>query len=392
MAAWIVLFFKIISTIGTISSLLYYLASLWSAAQFHAEQLRAAHTTPEVGNLPPVSILKPLKGTDPQMEEALRSHCMQEYPEYEIVFGVNDPTDPALPLVEKIKAEFPGRSIRVVLCEHTLGANIKVSNLAQMMKHARHDHIVVNDADILVGPQYLRSVIPPLAEESTSLVTCLYRGVPAPTLGSRLEALGITTDFAAGVLTARYLENGIHFGLGSTLAFQRSSVAAIGGFESLVDYLADDYQLGHQITKSGKNIRLSEAIVQTALPAYSLREFWQHQMRWARTVRDSRFSGYVGLIFTFGLFWALLAVISLHGAPWTWALLAATLALRFAQAVVVGRNCLHDPRIISSLWLLPLRDLVAVVVWVASFFGHTVRWRGTLFYLKKGKLIRANGK
>ena len=385
MVHWTTFALTVVSMFGTISSLIYYLISSRSAARFHAEQL-AAHSR-EFSFMPPVSILKPLKGTDPGMYESFRSHCLLDYPQYEILFGVSEAKDPALELVERLKIEFPEKEIRVVLCERNLGANTKVSNLAQMLPEARYEHLLVNDSDIRVETGYLKSVIAPLEDKMTGLVTCLYRGKPSATLGSRLEALGIGTDFAAGVLTARYLEKGIRFGMGSTLAFRRTDLQSIGGFEALLDYLADDYQLGFRLAAE-KKIALSETFVETSLPAYSLRDFWHHQLRWARTVRDSRRSGYLGLIFTFGLTWALLTVILAHGARWAWGLLAATIALRVVQAVTTGRLCLQDRQIVRLLWLLPLRDLIAVAIWLASLLGHTIRWRGERFYLQKGKLAK----
>jgi ceramide glucosyltransferase len=385
MIHWITLALEVISTLGTISSLVYYLVSSRSAAQFYAGQIAARSCA--FSFMPPISILKPLKGTDPGMYESFRSHCLQDYPQYEILFGVSEENDPALELVKQLKTEFPEREIRIVYCERNLGANIKVSNLAQMLPQARYEHLLVNDSDIRVEAQYLKTVIAPLENETTGLVTCLYRGNASATLGSRLEALGIGTDFAAGVLTARYIEGGIRFGMGSTLAFRRTDLQSIGGFEALLDYLADDYQLGYRLAAK-KKVALSETVVETSLPAYSVRDFWHHQLRWARTVRDSRRLAYLGLIFTFGLPWAVLTMILAHGARWAWGLLAATVALRVMQAVTTGRLCLQDRQILWLLWLLPLRDLIAVAVWMASLLGHTIRWRGEVFYLQEEKLMR----
>jgi ceramide glucosyltransferase len=385
----IVFICKIIAVLCTCTSMLYYLVCIWSTSQFHTEQIRSRGSARVASFTPPVSILKPLKGTDPGMYESFRSHCLQDYPQYEILFGVSETNDPALQLVEQLKKEFPAAEIRVIVCEKILGTNVKVSNLAQMLPHARYEHLIVNDSDILVGPEYLKNVIAPLNDARVGLVTCLYRGHAAPTLGSRLESLGISTDFAAGVLTARYLENGIRFGMGSTLAFRRDDIKSIGGFEALLDYLADDYQIGYKLAEAKKEVRLSETVVQTSVSDYTFSDFWRHQLRWARTIRDSRRSGYFGLIFTFGLAWAVATVFLAHGETWAWILLATTLALRIVQAFMTGRLCLQDQQVLKFLWLLPLRDLMAVAVWLASFFGHTIRWRGDLFYLKDGKLIRA---
>jgi len=376
-------FLLALAALGAIASGGYYLLCLWSAIAF----LKKRNSTSGPFT-PPVSILKPLKGTDPEIYESFRSHCLQDYPEYQIIFGVSDPNDPAIAEVERLQQEFPQRAIRMVYCNENLGANTKVGNLVQMLREARFEHLIVNDSDIRVESDYLRRVMAGLSDPANGLITCLYRGVAGPTLGSRLEALGISTDFCAGVLAARQLEGGIRFGLGSTMAFRRNDLAAIGGFESIVDYLADDYELGRRIAEQGRNVQLSDVVVETFLPAYSFGGFLRHQLRWARGVRDSRRWGYLGLGVTFGLLWALLAVLLAPAAPWAWGLLASVVVLRIAVAIVVGQMVLGDRQVVSLIVLIPLRDLLAFLVWLASFVGHTVDWRGTSFYLKNGKLVR----
>jgi ceramide glucosyltransferase len=226
----------------------------------------------------------------------------------------------------------------------------------------------------------------PLTDERVGMVTCLYRGVASPKLGSRLESLGISTDFSASVLAARQLEGALHFGLGSTLVFRRADLERIGGFKAIVDFLADDYELGRRIADLGLRVHLSEVVVETHLPAYGLRGFLEHQLRWARGIRDARAGGYIGFVSTFGLMWGLLALAVLHGAPWAWAAFGVVVLLRLAVALVVGKVVLKDRELLRHLWLLPLRDLVAVAVWLASFAGHTVVWRGDRFRLREGKL------
>lgn len=381
--------FQVVALLGCVSSSIYYLLCLWSAAAF----LRARDTVRSGGwpqSLPPVTILKPLKGVDPEIYEGFRSHCLQDYPEYEIIFGVSDPADPAIASVEQLKREFPERAIRLVVCPNILGANVKVSNLEQMVQLARYQHLIVNDSDIRVERDYLRRVIAPLADEKIGMVTCPYRGVPAPTLGSQLEALGISADFCAGVLVAQQIEGGVRFGLGSTLAFRRKDLARIGGFRPIVDFLADDYELGRRIADLGLKVILSDVVVETHVPAYDVRGFLDHQLRWARGLRDVRRGGYLGLPATFGFLWGLLNVIAAHAAPWSWAVLAALLGLRIAVAVAVGKSVLQDSRMPEQIWLLPLRDLLAVFVWIVSFAGHTVVWRGETFELKSGRLIKQN--
>ena len=375
----------IIASVIAGASVLYCILSIWAGARFASQRRQAA---PQVSDLPPVSLLKPLKGTDPEMFASLRSHCVQDYPQYEILFGVSSADDPAIPLIEKLIAEFPNCAIRLVRCEKNLGANGKVSTLAQLATVASHDFFLVNDSDIRVEPDYLRRVMTGLQAPDTGLVTCLYRGVPTPTLGSRLEALGISTDFIAGVLVARQIEGGLRFGLGSTLAFRRRDLEAIGGFEAIVDYLADDYELGRRIADRGLKVALSESVVETYLPAYGVPEFFAHQLRWARTIRASRPSGYAGLLFTFTLPWAVLTLMVAQGASWAWGLFGLALAARLAMAAGTAR-ILGDRGFLRRAWLLPVRDFLAVLIWLGGLAGRKIVWRGEVFVLKDGKLSRS---
>jgi ceramide glucosyltransferase len=370
----------------TVLSIAYYAAGLWSAARFLRDS-RPDRNVSAPEDFPPVTILKPLKGTDPEMYECFRSHCLQSYAGgYEIIFGVSDPDDPAIELVERLRAEFERAEIRLVHCARNLGSNTKVSNLAQMLPHARHEHIIVNDSDVRVPADYLRRVVAPMADSGIGLVTCPYRGVANATLGSKVESLGISTDFLPGVLVARNFE-GLKFGLGSTLAFRRADLEATGGFEGFVDYLADDYEIGRRIAGLGKRVELSSLAVDSFLPRYTVGSFFDHQMRWARTIRDARPWGYVGLGITFGVPWALVALVLARGAGWAWALLALTVIMRYAVAVYCRRRLLRDRQSGLLRWLL-LRDFVALAVWLKSFMGHTITWRGDSFVLKDGKLAR----
>src|SRR5579872_1672554 len=376
------------TTLLTICGLIYCNFCLIAAISFR-RQVHGEHR----GFAPPVSILKPVKGVDPEIYEAFRSHCQQNYAaEYELIFGVSSLTDAAVPMVDRLKAEFPKHKIRLVLCPHNLGTNGKVSNLVQMAKGARYDHLLVNDSDIRVDEHYLSNIMAefehPESERKVGMVTCLYRGIATGTLGSKLEALGISTEFFAGVLCARAMEGGLHFALGSTLACTREALEKIGGYEALLDLLADDYELGARIDKAGYAVMLAPEVVETMLPAYSFTGFLQHQLRWSRTVRDSRRWGHVGLIFTYPLPWALLTVLFSWGLAGAWLLLAATMLFRFLLAVTVGSYVLRDRQVIRNIFLLPLRDMVALGIWIASFFGNTITWRGEVFRLEAGKLIK----
>ena len=375
----------IISALVAFVSVMYCALCLWAAARLASQRGGAPASAKET---PPVSVLKPLKGTDPEMYASLRSHCVQNYPGYEILFGVTNADDPAIPVVEQLIQEFPDRAIRLVRCDQRLGANGKVSSLAQLAAVAANDFFLVNDSDIRVEPDYMRTIMLELQEPETGLVTCLYRGVPARTLASHLESLFISTDFMAGVLAARQIEGGLRFGLGSTLAFRRRDLQAIGGFKAIADYLADDYELGRRMVEQNLKIALSESVVETYLPAYNFSGFFSHQLRWARTIRVSRPGGYAGLLFTFTLPWATLTLVLARGASWAWGLLAAALAARAVTALVTAQLVLRYREFKRGLWLLPIRDFLAVLVWLGALAGHKIVWRGEVFDLKNGKLKR----
>jgi ceramide glucosyltransferase len=377
---------ELAATVTAVCGIGYCVFCVWTAVVFLAAKTSAGEGARATSFAPPVSILKPLKGTDPEMYENFRSHCLQDYPEYEIIFAISDPNDPAIEVVRRLQSDFPQVPILLVVCDKNLGANTKVSNIAQVLTHARYEYLIVSDSDIRVEGDYLLRVLAPFDDPGTGLVTCLYRGVASPTLGSRLESLGISTDFAPGVLAARQLEGNIRFGLGSTLAFRRRALDTMGGFEALVDYLADDYELGARVTARGLKGKLAGVVVETFLPAYSFREFVEHQLRWNRTIRASRPWGYIGLLFTFVFPWSLLALLCARGAAWAWGVFSAAVLARTLCAIVIGRLVLKDRQVMGSLWLLPLRDLIALFLWLASFAGKSITWRGRRFRLQDGKL------
>jgi ceramide glucosyltransferase len=296
--------------------------------------------------------------------------------------------DPAVAAVEQLKAEFPEISIRLILCPEVLGANGKVDNLAQMVPQAQYDYLLINDSDIKVSSRYLQHVMAPFADAMVGMATALYRGRAHGTIGSKMEALGISTDFAAGVLTARKLEGGIRFGLGSTLALSRTALDTIGGLEPLADYLADDYELGARIARKGFRVELIDEVVETTVPAYRFGEFLTHQLRWARGMRDARKWGYAGVVFTFGLPWAVLNLIAAGASLSSLALLSLVLATRVTLALAVGVGVLRDAQVMRDLWLLLPRDMVALGVWAWSYAGNTILWRRQKFILKNGKLQR----
>lgn len=360
----------------------YLVLSLYSAIRF------TRHRPALADFAPPVSILKPLKGIDPDMYESFRTHCLQDYPEFEIIFGVNDPADPAVAAVEQLQREFPEDKIRLVICDDVRGTNRKVSNLCRMVREACYEHLLINDSDIRVEPDYLRRIMAPFADAKTGMVTTLYRGVPEQSIWSKTEAVTISTDFAGGVLSALVVEGGVHFALGSTLAITKTTLDKIGGMEPLLDYLADDYELGVRTSRLGLNVVLSDVVVETFLHDYSFTGMFEHQLRWARTVRDMRKWGYIGVLLTYGLPFSLLAFVFSAGAAWAWTLLAAVAVVRFVTGYFLCDRVVHDRITQRNLWLIPLRDVIGLVLWFVSFAGDTITWRGEVFHLKDGKLYR----
>ena len=329
-----------------------------------ALQFRRRKTIPDFK--PPVSILKPVRGRDPQFYEAIRSHALQRYPEFELIFGAL-PGDPAREDIERLQREFPHLSIRIVNSEND-APNGKVGSLERIAAEARHEYLLVNDGDIRVEPDYVSRVIGLLADEKVGLVTCLYRG-RAASIASKAEALGIATEFAPSVLVARLVSDGA-FALGSTMAFRASGLKAIGGFAAIREYLADDYQLGARIGR----VALADVIVETNLGAGSWSDVWKHQVRWSRTIRVSRPAGYFGYIMTQLTFWCLWA---------PWPVGVAGLAVRLITASFYTNW--------KSLVFVPFRDLFGFAVWAAGMSGNTVEWRGLRYKLSAdGKISRLN--
>ncbi len=380
-----------ITALLAVAGIVYMALALLGARDFDRTVRRRASSNDYA---PDVTILKPVKGVDQRMYAGFVSHCKQQYAgSYELVFGVSSMDDPAVAEIHRLMAEFPERAIRLVECTQRLGTSGKVSNLVQMLREARYEHVIVNDSDILVSPHYLTRVMRCFDDsrsgaKAVGMVTAPYIGhtQERPGLWSRLEALGISTDFFPGVLTARKLEGGIRFGLGSTLATTQTALAAAGGLQSLVECLADDYEMGARIAAAGYRVELCDEVVGTAVPAYSFRGFADHQLRWARSTRDSRKLGYVGLGVTFCLPWAMFACIASGFALWSFTLLTLAALARVSVALSIGVGILRDRQVLRDLWLLPLRDLFGVGFWAWSFAGDTVVWRGERFHLKNGRL------
>jgi len=359
-----------LAAVPALAAAAYYLLVLVAAAQW-GRRFRLPTPAP---TLPPISILKPIRGRDARFYEAIRSHALQDYPEFEILFGFSDPQDAAIADVAQLKAEFPHLSISTHLVA-THAPNTKVGVLAELASHARHPLLLVNDSDILVEPGYLRDIAAPLADPTVGMVTCLYRG-SAKSLPGRAEALGIATEFAPSVLVARLL--GVaEFALGSTMVFRAADLRAIGGFEAIAEYVADDYQLGARITALGRRVEFSPVVVETDLGGESWLETWRHQLRWSRTIRVSRPSGYYGYVVTHATLWSLVAL-----AFGQWWAAAVALAIRLVAGIAVAGGILGYRRISSDWWMIPFRDLFGFAVWLAGLTGSDVHWRGRRLILR----------
>lgn len=373
---------KLILIGGTLAANAYYLLSIVAGFRFFSRS-----KGPDLVDLLPVSIMIPLHGADFKAYQNYAELCLQDYPEYQIVFGVRDSQDSSIPIVKKLIAEFPDRDIELVISEKVIGQNLKVSNLQNMLGRVKHEQIVILDSDIRVSPDYLRNVLAPLSDPGVGVVTCLYRAAETPDLASKLEAVGITAEFAAGVLMAWMLE-GVRFALGSTMATTRTRLEAIGGFAALADYLADDFMLGNLIARDGYEVRLSQHVVETAMHPAGFKAMMRHQMRWARSTRISRPMGYLGLILTYGTALALLNVVVDGASMFSLILLATTLVIRLTMAGMIGIHWLGDGVLKRYFWLVPVRDLLSFLIWCLSWAGKRVEWRGRVFEVARdGRMI-----
>lgn len=335
---------------------------------------------------PPISILKPLHGDEPLLETALASFCAQDYPAFQIVFGVRDPTDPALAVVRRLAARFPQCDLAVVVDPTPHGPNRKVANLMNMLPSARHPVLMIADADVHAAPDLLDRVAVALAAPGTGLVTTLYTGLPArPVLSCRLGATQITHAFLPGVLLGRAL--GREDCLGAIMTLRRETLQAIGGFSALVGHLADDAVLGMLVRARGLRLGLAATVPATTVTETTLPELFRHELRWARTMRSLAPAGYTLSVLQYPVFWAALALLLSGFAWWALALFALAWAMRAGIARSINRALGLATK--APIWLLPLRDLMSIAVILASFANDRVEWRGEVLRVDRpGNLAR----
>ncbi len=343
-------------------------------------RFRAAPGLPPAADLPPISLLKPLYRDEALLEAALASACAQDYPRFQVVFGVQDAADPALGAVWRLCARYPGCDIAVVVDDSAPGANRKVANLTNMLAAAKHEILVIADSDVHAAPDYLRRIATALAQPGTGLVTTLYAGLPAnATLAARMGARAITHGFLPGALLARAM--GRRDALGATMALRRATLAAIGGFAVLRDHLADDNMLGRMVAALGLDIALAATVPATTVPETRVGDLFRHELRWGRTIRAIAPVSFAVSAVQYPLGWALLAVVLAGGAPWALLLFALAWTARALAARAIDRMLGLGPVIAgaaraAALWQLPLRDLMSIGVVLASYLGDRVEWRG----------------
>ena len=330
--------------------------------------------------LPAVTVLKPLKGPGLDLYANLASFCRQDYPTYQIVFGVEDARDPAVKVVQQIKRDFPERDI-VLSVGWMPGANRKVANLRHMMRQARHGVLVMSDSDIRVRPDYLRTMVAPLADPAVGLTTCLYRGVGRFGLPSVLESLFINTDFTPMVLAAQIVQR-FEYAYGASIAFRREALDRIGGFEPIADHLADDYLLGNRIANAGYRLVLLPYTVETVLDAVSLRDVWRHLLRWSRTYAVQEPVGWFASVVTHATLWGVVALVASGGSLLGCATLAAALTVRLTSLASIQR-ILGERETARWLWLVPLKDLVTSLIWAGGFSGRKVTWSGQVLRISR---------
>jgi ceramide glucosyltransferase len=329
-------------------------------------------TLPNPGNKPPISVLKPLCGQDDGLEENLRSFLTQDYPKYEVLFGVHRSDDPAVAVAENIIREFSGRiSARLVITGESPIPNAKAFSLNRMVREANYDVLVMSDSDVRVTPSLLSHLAQELQDDHIGLISCPYRAVPGKSLWSRLEAIGMNTELLGGVMVARMIE-GMRFALGCTVAVRRSVLEDMGGFGYLQEFLAEDFVIGQRAAELGHGVLFSSYVIEHRIGSQQMMPNLGHRMRWARSTRRSRPLGYWGQIFTYPLPLALL-LCAVY--PSAWPGLFLTMILRGAAALATARDIVHDPVTQRQWWLLPIQDVIGFFVWISGFVGDKIIWR-----------------
>ena len=366
----------------------YYLLSLFCVIAYF-RNLRNSSTV-RMPFMPPASIVKPVRGLDREAYENFASFCRLDYPQYEVLFAVADTDDPVCAVIEKLRADFPACSISLITKVPHIGTNNKVNNLCQLAQNAKYDLLVMSDSDVRVEPDYLKEVIAPFADPEVGAVTAFYKSLSAGNFASNLDALGMYMDSAPAALVARKIERKMQFAFGWTMATSKRHLAEIGGWEQMANFHSDDFELGNRIARCGHRIELMKKPVSMVFPKETLAEHFRRELRWSIGLRSVRPLGYWGLLFTHGLPWALLgaaAAVSIGSIQLAFSYLATYLILRVGLTWTTGKWGLGDRQLLKILWLVPVRDAVSFIIWIAGFFTDKITWRGLTYHVKRGQLI-----
>lgn len=366
---------------------IYYAIVLYSSLRFFStarlQQNHSAEFTP------PVSNLKPVFGVDPEAYENFATYCRQDYPEYELLFCAGDKDDPAVPVIERLIQDFPNTKIRLLFCPPHNAVNDKVAKLARLVEAAEHEVVVINDADVRVTPDYLRKVVAPLQDPRIGAVTCMYTTTRETSFAEELQSIGMVCDFYPGILVAWQLD-GVKFALGQTMVTSKSRIAGFGGYQTIENLPADDLLLGRKVDEQGYKVVLLSYAVETVPDFRSARGLLDKRLRWMTVMRHMRPWGHLGLIFTQGLPWCILAALIAPTAAVASAYLGTYVAFRLAITLWIGIFGVKQPRLLRKLPLIPVWDATAFVIWVASFAKSSIRWRGVDYRLAGGRLVPAD--
>ena len=367
---------------------IYYVLVLYSSWQFFRQS--RMKTVAKSDFTPPASILKPVRGLDPEAYENFASFCNLDYPEYEVVFCLGDRNDPSLEVIEQLQRDFPDCAIRVLFRSGRAASNDKVAKLDQLVNEARYEYLVINDSDVRVAPDYMRAVIAPLAQPNVGAVTCLYVSAQDKNIVDAIQTIGMISDLYAGILVARQLD-GVKFALGETIVTTRSILSEFGGYQALENRPADDLLVGRMIAEQGHEVELLPYVVMTVPDYRSMRDLFVKRLRWMVVMRHMRPWGHFGLIFTLGLPWSIAAVAMRPSLTVALCYLGTYAALRVAMAWAIGIWGLKQSSLWKTMLLLPVWDAVAFAIWVSSFLHNSIRWRGEDYYIRDGQLVSASG-
>ncbi len=383
--------FLLVAGIGTVSSTVFLLLVLVASVRYRKSARAAAERVRLVAEseLPPVTLLKPVHGAEPRLYENLESYFLQDYPNFEIIFGARSLKNEALRTVEKLRAKYPHVRASVVISGEPQWQNAKVFSLDRMINASRNSHFIITDSDIVVKPDFIRNIIPPLNDPAVGCVTAMYEGIPAPEFWSTMEALGMSVEMPSGVMVADMLE-GMKFALGAVMAVRRDSLRAIGGIRATREYYSDDFVLGNLIAEAGYKVVLSHVTVGHVLATRSFARTFGDQLRWMQSTRHSRPKGHLGTGLTFAIPFGILGLMAAGAmGHWTlgWMLFAWAWLNRTLQSAVVGGAVIGDRRALLLCWLYPLRDLVGFFTWVGSYTSSTFEWRGEIYRFTEGGRI-----